>query len=334
MRHFVKAVLVAAGLSVLSSPFTASSHAEIPTPLTGSTPVDVSAVRPNNPAILPMTGTWRFAPTRGGFAVGGKFTSIPASASSVEGNRTAAMAFDSDPGDALVRVQRQHASVVAKWTWARPQTVTGVDIAWEHGDGKYNFNVKASNDGRDWKMIVDKTGGDGVGDGPVTFPETTARFVRLTITSASLADGKKPICLDPRDRAATFARTAATSAGRRRKLLIKAAPRRSLLLISTIKSGARCPSRATGRCTASPIPRTTMRMMRRACTGGSSMCPHRLRVSACTGISTRSWTGRRCSSTAKRGRPTTKADSPRGTWTSPMRSNQGSQMSSRCAFAR
>jgi len=37
-----------------------------PVPLTGTTPVPVEQLRPGNPAVLPMTGTWRFQLTHGG----------------------------------------------------------------------------------------------------------------------------------------------------------------------------------------------------------------------------------------------------------------------------
>jgi beta-galactosidase len=186
MQQCLKAGFVVLGLFLI----TAWTRADVPVPLTGSAPVDVAKIRESNPAILPMTGTWRFEPTHGAFAAGGRFTSVPVSASSVEGSNVPALAFDGD------RDTRWCASGGEMPQWLQmdmgsPQAVTGMDVAWENGDGHYNFNVKASDDGRKWTTIADQSEGDGMGDGAVSLTPTTARFVRLTVTSATASDGKR-----------------------------------------------------------------------------------------------------------------------------------------------
>lgn len=162
-------------------------RADVPVPLTGSVPVDVTALRPHNPAVLPMVGTWRFEPTQGVFAPGGHFLSVAVSASSVQ----------LSPGNAIDgnRDTRWCASGGDMPQWlqfdlGKPQTVTSLDLAWEHADGHYKFKVQASDDGRRWAPIADHTGGQGTGDGSVALRQVKALFVRITITAATSANGQ------------------------------------------------------------------------------------------------------------------------------------------------
>ena len=182
MTHRLKA---AVALSLMFT--TAAVRADVPVPLTGPAPVDVAKLRPGNPAILPMVGTWRFEPIHGAFAAGGRFVGVPVSASSVQ--LPAQLAVD---GDRDTRWCAQGGEM-PQWLQidlGTPQPVTGLDLAWEHGDGHYKFTVKGSDDGRQWTTLADLSGGDGVGDGPVALKPTTARFVRVTITAAATADGQ------------------------------------------------------------------------------------------------------------------------------------------------
>ena len=184
MTHPLTAALMTA---VLLPAAAAVVHADVPVPLTGTVPVDVADLRPNNPAVLPMVGTWRFEPTHGAFAAGGRFVGVPVSASSEQ--LPADKAVD---GDRNTRWCANGGEMPQWWQvdLGTRLPVTGLDVAWEHGDGHYKFKVQGSDDGRKWQTLADLTGGEGVGDGPVTLKPATARFVRITINAAARADGE------------------------------------------------------------------------------------------------------------------------------------------------
>ena len=159
----------------------------MPVPLTSAAPVDVAKVRPGNPAVLPMVGTWRFEPIHGAFGPGGQFVSVPVSASSIQ--YPADKAVD---GDRDTRWCATNGDMPQWWQadLGARTPVTGLDLAWEHADGRYKFKIQASDDGRRWTTMADLTGGDGVGDGPVALKPATGRFVRITVTAAATAAGE------------------------------------------------------------------------------------------------------------------------------------------------
>ena len=178
--------LTAAAVALLF-PLAAGVRADVPVPLPGSVPVDVTKLRPGNPAVLPMVGTWRFEPTHGAFAAGGQFVGMPVSASSVQ--LAPELAVDGDRGTRWCA----NGGEMPQWWQAdlgSSQAVTGLDLAWENGDGHYKFTVQAGDDGRKWRTVADHTDGDGVGDGPVALKPVTARFVRITVTAAANAAGE------------------------------------------------------------------------------------------------------------------------------------------------
>src|SRR5207244_12079992 len=81
MRHFsplmgcgLFGLLLLGSLSALAAP--------IPLP-SGDSPVDLARLRSDNPAVLPMAGTWRFDLTQGAMAEG-KFVQSPATAPRAE----------------------------------------------------------------------------------------------------------------------------------------------------------------------------------------------------------------------------------------------------------
>ena len=162
-------------------------RADVPVPQAGPGPVDVAALRVNNPAVLPMVGTWRFEPTHGMFDRDGHFVPVPVSASSTQ--LPAAKAVD---GDRDTRWCAGSGELPQWWQtdFGKPTRVTGLALAWENGDGHYKFKAEGSDDGRTWQTLADQTDGDGVGDGPVTVKPATVRFVRLTITGVTNAEGQ------------------------------------------------------------------------------------------------------------------------------------------------
>ncbi len=185
MTHRLSAAVIAAAALLLTPSTDVRADVPVPLPTTGG-PVDVAKLRPGNPAVLPMVGAWRFEPTHGAFAAGGEFVGVPVSASSIQ--LPADLAVD---GNRDTRWCATNGDMPQWWQadLGRPTAVTGLDLAWENGDGRYKFKVQAGDDGRKWKTVADQTGGDGVGDGPVTLKPVTARFVRITVTAAANAGG-------------------------------------------------------------------------------------------------------------------------------------------------
>ena len=186
-RPTVAAIVVVVAAAALFWTASTAVRADVPVPLpTASGPVDVTKVRPGNPAVLPMVGLWRFEAIHGAFAAGGQFVDLPVSASSSQ--YPAEKAVDGDPQTRWCATD----SAMPQW-WqvdlGRPTPVVGLDLAWENGDGRYKCEVQASDDGRKWTTLADLTGGDGVGDGPVRLKPATARFVRITVTAAANAAG-------------------------------------------------------------------------------------------------------------------------------------------------
>jgi beta-galactosidase len=170
----------------LLSLFVSRAGAEVPVPLPGAMPVDVAKLRPGNPAVLPMVGTWRFEPIRGAFVAGGRFVAPTASASSSQ--TPADRAID---GDRSTRWAASGPDLPQWWQvdLGSPQAVTAVELAWEHPDGHYRFTVSTSGDGQHWKTASDHTSGNGEGDGRATLADVPARYVRLTVTGAADANG-------------------------------------------------------------------------------------------------------------------------------------------------
>jgi beta-galactosidase len=180
--------LLAAALTVL--PWLAPpARADVPVPLQSPKPVDVARLRPGNPAVLPMTGSWRFEGIRGAFATGGKFVPVNATASSVE--QPADLAIDGKPDT------RWCASSAREPQWwqvnlGSPRQVTAVDLAWEIPDGHYRFRIETSDDGRQWTTAADRTGGSGEGDATVPLSQSApVRVLRVAITAAADAHDQR-----------------------------------------------------------------------------------------------------------------------------------------------
>src|SRR5439155_18583894 len=70
------------------------------------------------------------------------------------------------------------------------ESVAGVDLKWEFGDGRYRFRVELGPDESHLTAIADRTSGAGVGDGKVEWPATNARFLRITVVGATDAAGE------------------------------------------------------------------------------------------------------------------------------------------------
>src|SRR5207249_4490590 len=119
----------------------------------------------------------------------GKFVQQLATASSTE--RPANEAID---GDADTRWCAESGSMPQWWQidLGATQTVAGIAIKWEFGDGHYRFKLDMGPDESHLATVLDRTQGNGDGDGEGKFdlPTGTAgRIVRITVTGATDAGG-------------------------------------------------------------------------------------------------------------------------------------------------
>jgi beta-galactosidase len=168
--------------------FTSAAVFSAPVPL-GDAPVPVDRLRVNNPAVLPMTGVWRFQITHG--------VTVNESYVPHESFVTASSSQDNHPPEDALEDgtdTRWCASGADEPQWwqvdlqARYQ-LSGLELAWELGDGHYAFSVESSLNGTDWKTIADKSQSPGVGDGAVDITTGPARYLRINIRSAANRDG-------------------------------------------------------------------------------------------------------------------------------------------------
>jgi beta-galactosidase len=174
----------AAALAALSAFSIQTAVAGVPVPIVGDKPVDPAKLRVDNPAVISTDGTWRFSLTHGAM-VDGKYKSHSGVATASSSERPAADAID---GKSDTRWCAENADMPQWWQvdLGKEMPVDSVGIAWEFGDGKYDYKIETSPDGKAWKSAAEQTGGDAT----VTLPPlTTGRFVRITITSAVDANG-------------------------------------------------------------------------------------------------------------------------------------------------
>jgi beta-galactosidase len=161
------------------------SPATVPVPLPAAVPVAPDILRSRNPWVLPMTGKWRFALTRGRTVAGGLFQPAVAgangvSASSNEEKNPPENAFDGSEAtrwcaDGPTYPQFLQADL------GKPRPIAGLALTWERANERYRCRVEGSADGKHWKTLSDASAEQGLGDGPVALAAATARYVRVTV---------------------------------------------------------------------------------------------------------------------------------------------------------
>ena len=167
------------------------SPASLPLPLPSATLMSPDALRARNPWILPMTGTWKFALTRGRIAADKQF--FPEAGGGVitaSSNETANLPQNAFDGKENTRWCADGSSY-PQWLQADLQQVrhvAGVTLAWEKPNDRYQFRIEGGADGKHWKTLADASAAPDVGDGPVALTPADVRFVRITVTGNSGAD--------------------------------------------------------------------------------------------------------------------------------------------------
>jgi beta-galactosidase len=177
-------------LSLFAITFVSSTYAAVPVPLpTGDQPIDVASVRVHNPAVISTNGTWRFRVTRGAM-VDGKFVQQTTSSSTSQSDCPATAAID---GNTDSRWCANDGSMPQWWQadLNKTETVSGIQLNWEHADGHYKFRIETGPDETHFSVVSDHSQGTGTGDIKLQWPPRPARLVRVTVLDAETSDGEK-----------------------------------------------------------------------------------------------------------------------------------------------
>ncbi len=181
-RTFLTLILLAGAAS--------TAGAGVPVPIGGSPrPVPLDRVRVNNPAVLPLAGTWRFQLIHGEVTADG-FRATGSGPASASGSQ------DGSSPDNVLPGHDGHWCAASgdfpQW-WmvdlVKPEEVSGLTVDWEFKEGSYRFKTEGSLDGKTWNTLADCTTAPGGHDGPVAIQRGTLRFLRLTVVGAQRPGG-------------------------------------------------------------------------------------------------------------------------------------------------
>jgi len=178
-----------AAISILTVTCAKQARADIPIPIHTPSPVALDKLRVGNPSILPLTGTWRFQLTHGAMGRDGYHSSSsgPVTASSSQDGHSPLDAFTGAP-DARWCASDESMPQWLQVDFGGPSTLASFNITWEFSNAAYLFKLETSLDGKSWKLLADHSA-VGVGNGPLSFPHTNCRYVRLTISGAERTGG-------------------------------------------------------------------------------------------------------------------------------------------------
>ena len=163
--------------------------AAVPIPLIGNQPVDPASIRVHNPAVISTNGTWRFEVTRGAME-GGRFVQQTTSCSSSQSQCPASAALD---GNLNTRWCAAGGEMPQWWLadLGKSETVAGIELKWEFGDGHNQFRVETGPDEAHLSIASDQTQGAGIGDTKLQWSPRPAKIVRVTVTGCKDAGGEK-----------------------------------------------------------------------------------------------------------------------------------------------
>ncbi|HEX4085182.1 MAG TPA: glycoside hydrolase family 2 TIM barrel-domain containing protein [Chthoniobacteraceae bacterium] len=163
-----------------------AARAGVPVPLTVPGPVPLQKVRVDNPAIVPLAGTWRFQAASGCILADGFHNAAHgiASASSTQGSSPDAV-LDIIGGAA--GSWTASSGTFPQWWMVdmqQPRQVSGLAVRWEFDTAHYLVKVEGSLDGKSWQLLADDSAMPGVIDGPVALTPARVRYLRLDILGA------------------------------------------------------------------------------------------------------------------------------------------------------
>jgi len=67
----------------------------------------------------------------------------------------------------------------------KPQSLTGVQIAWESRDNAYRYKLEGSADGKEWKVLAEESDNDNAGRTSAEFAKIELKFLKVTCTGTS-----------------------------------------------------------------------------------------------------------------------------------------------------
>lgn len=163
------------------------SPVSAPIPLPGDTPLPPDRLRTAaNPAVLPMTGAWRFRLTQGMIVDSRHGTFVAQqeviTASSEQAENPPENAFDGNPETRWCASTQNF----PEWLQAdlgQARRVARVALVWEKPDSHFTFRIEGSGDGRAWATLADRAAAPGAGDGDIPIPATApaVRYLRVHV---------------------------------------------------------------------------------------------------------------------------------------------------------
>lgn len=123
-----------------------------------------------------------FAPIKIGQAATNIALGKTATASSTQSGNLASNAVD---GNSSTRWCAANGNLNHWWMvdLGSSQSITGTEIMWEHGGRVYGYRIETSNDASNWTVRADKTNNTSTSQTQTDNFTTTARYVRITVTS-------------------------------------------------------------------------------------------------------------------------------------------------------
>ncbi len=165
---------------------TATSRASIPIPIHTLGPISLDRLRVDNPAVLPLSGQWKFELTHGYMAEDGyhSASSGPVTASSSQQGHSPLDALRANDPDARWCASNENMPQYWQADLGGGATLADARITWEFRDTLYHYRLEVSLDGKVWKPLLDRMDGPtGPSDAP-TFQPTHCRYARITVLSA------------------------------------------------------------------------------------------------------------------------------------------------------
>ncbi len=159
-----------------------TTAAAVPVPLAVEAPIAVEKLRVNNPAILPLTGLWKFQIAQGREHAG---TFLPgsdnATASSEQGEHKAGGAL----GDTNTYWCAADGSFPQWWQidLGEPQWMQALRILFEDKKFTYQGQIETSRDGTNWTTLADLKTNYLAAHGDIAMTPTECRYLRITFTA-------------------------------------------------------------------------------------------------------------------------------------------------------
>ncbi len=193
LRYFMK--ILSALSSIIAFIYSLSAFAfvasAVPIPLNSAGPIPLEKVRPDNPAVLSMTGEWKFQIAKGRQHDGQFIPEFDAvKASTEQGDHRAIDAFGENDSNYW---SASNGKFPQSWQvdLGEPKAVQELKLQLEDKKNTYQGTIETSADGKAWKVLANLQTAAEATDGNLKIPSTKCRYIRVTFTNARNARGER-----------------------------------------------------------------------------------------------------------------------------------------------